>query len=76
MFNLVYFNMNRNLRTEGFMKGIKIIDSCYKQDHFKTAEKYINNFRTLFGKETFGGEYTRLLILHLRERITLSKHHE
>lgn len=68
--------MSRNLRTEGFMKGLKIINSCYKSEHFKVAHNYISNFRKLFGDETFGGEYTRLLLVQLRDRKKLNENFE
>lgn len=68
--------MSKNLRTEGFMKGIKIINSCYKPEHFEVACEYINNFRKLFGDETFGGEYTRLLLEQLRDRKKLNEKFE
>lgn len=65
--------MNRNLRTEGFMKGLRIINSCCKSEHFEVADNYIVNYRKLFGHETFGGEYARVLLMQLRDRKKLYK---
>ncbi len=60
--------MKRNLRTEGFMKGIRVINSCVKTEHFNAAANYIKNYVSLCGDETFGGEYARLLTSQLRDR--------
>ena len=60
--------MTRNLRTEGFMKGIRIINSCVEIEHFNAAANYIKNYATMFGDETFGSEYARLLTSQLRDR--------
>ena len=65
--------MLRNLRTEGFMKGIRVINSCISEEHFISANRYISNYAKLFGKETFGGEYVLMLSSHLRERKKLYK---
>lgn len=65
--------MLRNLRSEGFMKGIRIINSCTSKEHFISASSYISNYAKLFGKEAFGGEYALMLSSHLRDRKKLFK---
>lgn len=65
--------MLRNLRSEGFMKGIRIINSCTSREHFISANNYISNYAKLFGNETFGGEYALMLSSHLRDRKKLFK---
>lgn len=65
--------MLRNLRTEGFMKGIRVINSCTSKEHLIAANNYISNYAKLFGKETFGGEYVLMLSSHLGDRKKLCK---
>ena len=65
---------------EAYYKALKIIDSCVTEEHFKSAETYIENYRKLMQSKankcfSFSRTITLLCEIEMRKML-LHKHLE